>query len=35
MWTKYDTQKLLAVGLMVAGWLLFPKDSARPPLEKK
>jgi hypothetical protein len=30
MWTKYDTQKLTAIALMVAGYLLWPKDSARP-----
>lgn len=29
-WTKYDSQKLLAVTLLVVGWVIWPKDKDRP-----
>ena len=34
-WTKYDTQKLIAVVMIASGWLLWPKDSKRPSLINK
>ena len=30
-WTKYDSKKLLAIVLIVSGYLVWPKDSERPP----